>query len=108
MPSVTFTQPGGKVVVSTYRANTVLHTSAKGDGTFGYGYFVESSAAFGSYTNASDSQNNPSPETNTAQAGFLGDYSSIASAPAGNLVYMSWSDTRNSSTSQGPDEDVFL
>jgi hypothetical protein len=107
MPSVTFTAPGGKVVVSTYRANTALHTTDKGDGTFGYGYLVESSATFGSYTNASDSQTNPSPEANAAQTGFLGDYSSIAAAPTGNIVYMTWSDTRNSN-SLGPDEDIFL
>ncbi|HEY8829525.1 MAG TPA: hypothetical protein VIM83_02890 [Candidatus Limnocylindria bacterium] len=107
MPSVTITAPGGKVVVSTYRANTAIHTLAKGDGTFGYGYLVESSGTFGTYTNASDSQINPSPETNAAQAGFLGDYSSIAAAPSGNMVYMTWSDTRNSN-SAGPDEDIFL
>jgi hypothetical protein len=107
MPSVTFTAPGGKVVVSTYRANTVLHGALKGDGTFGYGYLVESSGTFGSYTGASDGQAYPSPEANAAQAGFLGDYSSIAAAPSGNVVYMTWSDTRNSN-SAGPDEDVFL
>jgi len=107
MPSVTITAPGGKVVVSTYRANTAIHTAVKGDGTFGYGYLVESSGTFGTYTNASDSQINPSPETNAAQAGFLGDYSSIAAAPSGNKVYMTWSDTRNSN-SAGPDEDIFL
>ncbi len=105
-PSVTITATG-KVVVSTYRANTVMHTATKGDGTFGYGYLVESSGTFGSYTNASDSQTNPSPEGNAAQAGFLGDYSSIAAAPSGNMVYMTWSDTRNSN-SAGPDEDVFM
>src|SRR5438105_12147366 len=42
MPSVTFTAPGGKVVVSTYRANTTTHTAAVGDGTLGYGYLVKS------------------------------------------------------------------
>ena len=105
-PSVAITATG-KVVVSTYRANTVLHTAAKGDGTFGYGYLVKSGSTFGSYTNASDSQTNPSPEKNASQRGFLGDYSSIAAAPTGNLVYMAWSDTRNSS-SAGPDEDIFL
>ena len=107
MPSVTFTAPGGKVVVSTYRANTTTHTAAVGDGTFGYGYLVKTGATFGAYTSASDSQNNPSPQANAAQAGFLGDYSSIAAAPGGNKVYMTWSDTRNSS-SAGPDEDIFV
>ena len=33
MPSVTFTAPGGKVVISTYRANTAMHTTNVGDGT---------------------------------------------------------------------------
>lgn len=107
MPSVAFTAPGGKVVVSTYRANTAVHTAAIGDGTFGYGYVVRSGAAFGSYTSASESQTNPSPQANASQRGFLGDYSSIAAAPSGNVVYMTWSDTRNSS-SAGPDEDIFL
>lgn len=107
MPSVTFTAPGGKVVVSTYRANTAIHTAAIGDGTFGYGYLVESSGSFGAYTFASDSQTNPSPQANASQRGFLGDYSSIAAAPSGNRVLMTWSDTRNSN-SAGPDEDIFL
>jgi hypothetical protein len=106
-PSVAIAAPNGKVVVSTYRANTVLHTTAVGNGTFGYGYLVETSGTFGAYTAASDSQTNPSPQANLAQQGFLGDYSSIAAAPSGNVVFMTWSDTRNSS-SAGPDEDVFL
>lgn len=107
-PSVAITAPGGKVVVSTYRANTAIHTAATGDGTFGYGYLVKSDT-FGSYTSASVSQTNLSPQTNAAQQGFLGDYSSIAAAPAaaGNRVFMTWSDTRNSN-SLGPDEDVFM
>lgn len=107
MPSVAITAPGGKVVVSTYRANTAIHTAAVGDGTFGYGYLVKTGTTFGAYTPASDSQTNPSPQANAAQAGFLGDYSSIAAAPTGNRVYMTWSDTRNSN-SAGPDEDIFL
>jgi hypothetical protein len=106
MPSVTITS-GGTVVVSTYRANTVLHAAATGDGTFGYGYLVKSLGAFGTYTPASDGQAYPSPQANASQAGFLGDYSSIAAAPSGNVVYMTWSDTRNSN-SLGPDEDVFM
>ena len=93
--------------MSTYRANTTTHTAAVGDGTFGYGYLVKSGSAVGGYTSASDSQTNPSPQANASQAGFLGDYSSIAAAPSGNKVYMTWSDTRNSN-SAGPDEDVFL
>jgi hypothetical protein len=107
MPSVAITAPGGKVVVGTYRAKTATHTAAIGDGKFGYGYLVKSGGSFGSYTSASDSQDNPSPQANASQRGFLGDYSSIAAAPSGNVVYMTWSDTRNSS-SAGPDEDIFV
>jgi hypothetical protein len=107
MPSVAITAPGGKIVVSTYRANTAIHTAAIGDGTFGYGYLVKSGSTVSGYTGASDAQNYPSPQANLSQQGFLGDYSSIAAAPAGNVVYMTWSDTRNSN-SLGPDEDVFL
>ena len=103
-PSVAVTAPSGKVVVSTYRANTALHTSTTGDGTFGYGFSVN----LGPYTPASDSQTNPSPYANPTQRGFLGDYSSIANAPGGDTVYMVWSDTRNRSASLGPDEDVFI
>ena len=78
-----------------------------GDGTFGYGYRVESAGTFGAYTSASDSQTYPSPQGNAAQRGFLGDYSSIDAAISGDLVYMVWSDTRNTS-SAGPDEDIFI
>jgi hypothetical protein len=113
-PSVAITAPGGKVVVSTYRANTTLHTpqipggpDTTGDGTFGYGYLVKSGSTVSGYIGASDAQNYPSPQANLSQQGFLGDYSSIAAAPADNIVYMTWSDTRNSN-SAGPDEDVFL
>jgi hypothetical protein len=106
-PSVTVAS-NGKTVVSAYHANTALHGSAVGDGTFGYGYFVKSGGSFSPYTIASDGQANPSPQANPTQAGFLGDYSSIAAAPSGNTVCMVWSDTRNRSTSQGPDEDVFI
>jgi hypothetical protein len=95
----------GHTVVSMYRANTALHTSAVGDGTFGYGYQVRSTGSFGSYTNASDGQSYPSPQANAAQAGFLGDYSNAAAS--GNVVHLIWSDTRNTS-SAGPDEDVFV
>ena len=105
-PSVAITTTG-KVVVSTYRANTARHTTAVGDGTYGYGYLVKS-GTFGGYTAASDSQTNPSPQANAAQAGFLGDYSSIA-AGAGGTVYMVWADTRNTSSGGTvPDEDIFI
>jgi len=106
-PSVAITHTLGKVVVSAYRANTALHTSAIADGKFGYGFFVNSGSGFGAYTNASDSQTLPSPQANPAQRGFLGDYSSIASSPGSDTVYMVWSDTRNSNAS-GPDEDIFI
>ena len=58
----------------------------------------------------SDSAENPSPQTNPSQAGFLGDYSSIAAstAPGSSLVYPNWSDTRNLSAAGVPDEDVFI
>ena len=106
-PSVAITTTG-KVVVSAYRANTARHTTAVGDGTFGYGFLVKSGSSFGSYQNASDSQTNRSPQANASQRGFLGDYSSIA-AGAGGAVYMVWSDTRNTSGSLAiPDEDIFI
>ena len=106
-PAVAITSSTGKVVVSTYKANTARHTSTVGDGTYGYGFFVNSGSGFGSYTAASDSQTLPSPQANATQAGFLGDYSSVASSPGSDTVYMVWADTRNSSSS-GPDEDVFI
>lgn len=112
-PSIAVTAPSGKIVVSAYQANTANHDTTVGDGTFGYGYRVSSGGAFGPYQPASESQANPSPQGNPAQAGFLGDYSSIAAATTGDLVYMVWSDTRN--TTPGavgkpavPDEDVFV
>ena len=106
-PSVAVTAPSSKVVVSTYQANTAQHTSAVGDGTYGYGYLVNAGSGFGGYLPASDGQAYPSPQANAAQRGFLGDYSSIAAASSGDRVYMTWSDTRNTS-SAGPDEDVFV
>ena len=53
----------------------------------------------GPYTPVSDSQALLSPQWNPSQAGFLGDYSSIAaSTSAGsNTVYPIWADTRNTS-----------
>jgi len=106
----------GTIVVSAYHANTAQHTTVKGDGTFGYGYFVKSGGSFGPYQAASNAQNYPSPQTNPAQRGFLGDYSSIAAAPSGAVVYMVWSDTRNTfefiesgkPPTEVPDEDVFV
>jgi len=106
-PSVAVTSPSGREALSMYRANTALHVAAVGDGTFGYGFQVKAGTAFGGYNPASDSQTNPSPQANAAQRGFLGDYSSIAASPSGDVVHMVWSDTRNSS-SAGPDEDVFI
>ncbi len=106
-PSVAISAPSGHVVVSTYHANTPRHTAAVGDGTYGYGYVVDAGSGFGAYTPASDGQAYPSPQANAAQSGFLGDYSSDAAGLTGDVVYMVWSDTRNSS-SLGPDEDVFV
>ncbi len=63
----------------------------------------------GAYRPLSDGQDYPSPQANASQAGFLGDYSSIAAstAPGSDLVHAVWSDTRNIS-SAGPDEDIFM
>ena len=107
MPSVAITSSTGKVVVSMYQANTAQQTAVRGDGTFGYGYRVKSGAGFGAYLPASDGQSYPSPQKNTSQRGFLGDYSSIAAFPGSDLVIMAWSDTRNAN-SRGPDEDIFV
>ncbi|MFN2518809.1 MAG: hypothetical protein ABR604_07170, partial [Jatrophihabitantaceae bacterium] len=65
--------------------------------------------SFASYVPLSDGQDYPSPQANTTQRGFLGDYSSIAasSAPGSNIVHAVWADTRNVS-GLGPDEDVFM
>ena len=104
-PSVAISTTG-KVVVSTYRANTARHTTSVGDGTYGYGFLVKGATSFGAYQNASDSQTNPSPQANASQRGFLGDYSSITAGATG-AVFMVWSDTRNAS-SAGPDEDIFI
>lgn len=108
-PSVAVTRTG-TTAVSFYNANPYSGT-AVGGGTFGYG--LRSRAAGGStftaYRPLSDGQAYPSPQGNPSQAGFLGDYSSIAAstAPGSNLVHAVWSDTRNSSAA-GPDEDVFM
>ena len=106
-PSVAVTR-SGKVAVSFYRANAYGGTD--GMGTYGYGLQSKSTGTFGAYTPVSDSQTNPSPQANPTQAGFLGDYSSIAASTAAgsSLVYPVWSDTRNASSSQGPDEDIFI
>ncbi len=107
-PSVAVTRTGN-TAVSSYRSNP-YSASAIGGGTFGYGMQSRPSAnSFGGFTPLSDGQAYPSPQGNPAQAGFLGDYSSIAAstAPGSNLVYAVWSDTRNSSGGR-PDEDVFL
>ncbi len=98
----------GHIAVSLYHANTAQHTAVVGDGTFGYGYHVNTGSGFGPYLPASDGQAYQSPQANSAQRGFLGDYSSIAAAPTGNTVYMVWADTRNTSASGIPDEDVFI
>src|SRR5439155_11443430 len=68
----------GTTVASMYHANTAQHTAAVGDGTFGYGYQLDSGSGFGGYLPASDGQSYPSPQANATQSGFLGDYSSVA------------------------------
>jgi hypothetical protein len=101
-PSVAVTKTG-KVGVSFYKANAYGNTNYMGT----YGYYLNHN---GSTILVSDSSTLPSPQANPTQAGFLGDYSSIAasSAAGSSVVYPIWADTRNSSASQGPDEDVFI
>ncbi|GAB3281031.1 sialidase family protein [Sinomonas notoginsengisoli] len=108
-PSVAITRTG-TTAVSFYNANPYAG-SAVGGGTFGYGLRSRpaGASAFGVYRPLSDGQEYPSPQANRSQAGFLGDYSSIAAstAPGSDLVHAVWSDTRNSGAA-GPDEDVFM
>lgn len=107
-PSVTVTRTG-TTAVSFYRSNRYTG-AAVGGGTFGYGMRSRTAAGtFGAYRALSDGQAYPSPQGNPSQAGFLGDYSSIAASTAAgsNLVHAVWADTRNTSA-DGPDEDVFL
>ena len=105
-PSVTVTK-GGRIAVSYYKANAYTG-SAVGGGTFGY-YAASKSGSSWTQQLISDSSTLPSPQANASQAGFLGDYSSIAASTAAgsNVVYPIWSDTRNAS-SAGPDEDIFM
>lgn len=106
-PSVAITRKG-TTAVSFYQANAYAGTDRLG--TYGYGLQARAAGgSFGAYVGLSDSQTNPSPQTNAAQAGFLGDYSSIAAntAASSDTVHAVWSDTRNSNAA-GPDEDVFI
>ncbi|HEX6488719.1 MAG TPA: hypothetical protein VF137_07600 [Candidatus Dormibacteraeota bacterium] len=96
----------GHEAVTTYQASAAT-TDPAGTGTYGYGYLVNTGSGFGSYTDASDLQNYPSPQANPSQAGFLGDYSSAAGDPSSSKIYMVWADTRNASNGV-PDEDVFM
>jgi len=99
----------GTTAVSFYRTNPFTGI-AVGGGTFGYGLRARpAGGSFGAYRPLSDGQDYPSPQANASQAGFLGDYSSIAAstAPGSDLVHAVWSDTRNIS-SAGPDEDIFM
>jgi hypothetical protein len=100
-PAAAITAATARTVVSMYRANTAQHTTDVGDGTFGYGYQVNAGTGFGAYQPASDGQAYPSPQANVDQQGFLGDYSSVAASSQGDVAYLVWSDTRNSS-SGGP------
>jgi hypothetical protein len=106
-PSVAITRTG-TVAVSFYRANA--YSGDDGLGTYGYGLQAKSAGSFAPYMPLSDSQLLPSPASNPTQAGFLGDYSSIAaSTQAGsNVVYPIWADTRNVGIADGPDQDVFV
>jgi hypothetical protein len=107
-PSVAITKIG-TTAVSFYRTNPFTG-AAVGGGTFGYGMRARPAAgSFGAYVPLSDGQAYPSPQANATQAGFLGDYSSIAAstAPGSNLVHAVWADTRNANAA-GPDEDVFM
>lgn len=107
-PSVAITRTG-TTAVSFYRTNPYTLTPV-GGGTFGYGMRSRpAGGSFGPYTPLSDGQAYPGPQANAAQAGFLGDYSSIAAstAPGSNVVHAVWADTRNTSA-DGPDEDVFM
>ena len=105
-PSVAVTKTG-KIGVGFYKANAYGNTDAMGT----YGFYVRhhGSASWPTIL-VSDSATFPSPQANPTQAGFLGDYTSIAASTAAgsSLVYPIWADTRNSSASQGPDQDVFI
>ena len=105
-PSVAVTKTG-KIAVSFYKAN--VYGNSDGMGTYGY-YLRHNGASSWPSILVSDSATNPSPQANPTQAGFLGDYTSIAASTAAgsNVVYPIWADTRNLSDSQGPDQDVFI
>jgi hypothetical protein len=105
-PSVAVTKTG-KVGVSFYKANAYPNSDRKG--TYGY-YLWRAGLADSAATLVSDSSTLPSPQNNPSQAGFLGDYTSIAASTAAgsSVVYPIWADTRNSSAAEGPDQDVFI
>jgi len=105
-PSVAVTKTG-RIAVSYYKANVYGNSDALG--TYGYHLRHNATTAWPEML-VSDSATNPSPQANPTQAGFLGDYTSIAASTAtgSSVVYPIWADTRNSSATQGPDEDVFL
>jgi hypothetical protein len=106
-PSVAITRTG-KLAVSFYKAN--VYGNSDGLGTYGYYVDSRSGTTWSGPQLVSDSGAFPSPQSNPAQAGFLGDYSSIAASTAAgsSLVYPNWADTRNLSASGIPDEDVFI
>jgi hypothetical protein len=106
-PSVAITR-SGKLAVSFYKANVYGNTDGKG--TYGYYVASRSGSTWSGPTLVSDSGTNPSPQLNPSQAGFLGDYSSIAASTAAgsSLVYPNWADTRNLNSIGQPDEDVFI
>jgi hypothetical protein len=106
-PSVAITK-SGKLAISFYKAN--VYGNSDGKGTYGYYLVSRSGTTWSAPTLVSDSSTLPSPQLNPIQAGFLGDYSSIAASTAAgsSVVYPNWSDTRNLSASGQPDEDVFI
>ena len=105
-PSVAVTKTG-KMAVSFYKANVHGNTDRKG--TYGYYLRHNGTSAWPSIL-VSDSSTNPSPQDNPSQAGFLGDYTSIAASTAtgSSVVYPIWADTRNASVAEGPEQDVFI
>ena len=105
-PSVAVTKTG-KMAVSFYKANSYGNTDRRG--TYGYYLRHNGTSAWPSIL-VSDSSTNPSPQDNPSQAGFLGDYTSIAASTAtgSSVVYPIWADTRNASAAEGPEQDVFI
>jgi hypothetical protein len=101
-PAVAINQSTGHVAVSYYDRSIpgdVAHT------TYDYSISIAPTVAGPmSHVRVTD-VSSPSPELNPVQAGFLGDYSSVAWS--GNNAMPLWSDGRNLDPTGAPDEDVF-